>query len=95
MFPTETLVDLSRWQFALTATDANRFALRMARMITERPKVLVFNYCYHGSVDETFITLDEEGTPMPRANNMGPQVDPRYTSRFLEQAAETRKLSPL
>jgi glutamate-1-semialdehyde 2,1-aminomutase len=75
---------LPYWQFALTATDANRFALRMARLITERPKVLVFNYCYHGSVDETFITLDEEGTPMPRANNMGPQVDPRYTTKVIE-----------
>jgi glutamate-1-semialdehyde 2,1-aminomutase len=72
------------WQFALTATDANRFALRMARMITERPKVLVFNYCYHGSVDETFVTLDEEGTPMSRANNMGPQVDPRLTTKVIE-----------
>lgn len=75
---------LPYWQFALTATDANRFALRMARMITERPKVLVFNYCYHGSVDETFITLDEEGTPMSRANNMGPQVDPRFTTKVIE-----------
>ncbi|HMD82935.1 MAG TPA: aminotransferase class III-fold pyridoxal phosphate-dependent enzyme, partial [Anaerolineales bacterium] len=67
---------LPYWQFALTATDANRFALRMARLITARPKILVFNYCYHGSVDETLITLDEEGTPMPRPNNIGPQVDP-------------------
>lgn len=75
---------LPYWQFALTATDANRFALRMARMITGRPKVLVFNYCYHGSVDETFITLDEEGTAMSRANNMGPQVDPRYTTKVIE-----------
>lgn len=75
---------LPYWQFALTATDANRFALRMARMITGRPKVLVFNYCYHGSVDETFITLDEEGTPMSRANNMGPQVDPRLTTKVIE-----------
>ena len=75
---------LPYWQFALTATDANRFALRMARMITERPKVLVFNYCYHGSVDETFITLDEEGTPMSRLNNMGPQVDPRLTTKVIE-----------
>ena len=72
------------WQFALTATDANRFALRMARLITGRPKVLVFNYCYHGSVDETLITLDEEGTPMPRANNLGPQVDPRLTTKVIE-----------
>ena len=72
------------WQFTLTATDANRFALRMARMITGRPKILVFNYCYHGSVDETFITLDEEGTPMSRPNNMGPQVDPLLTTKVIE-----------
>jgi glutamate-1-semialdehyde 2,1-aminomutase len=75
---------LPYWQFALTATDANRFALRMARMITERPKILVFNYCYHGSVDETFIVLDEEGTPMSRPNNMGPQLDPRFTTKVIE-----------
>ncbi len=75
---------LPYWQFALTATDANRFVLRMARMITERPKVLVFNYCYHGTVDETFVTLDEEGTPMSRPNNMGPQVDPMYTTKVIE-----------
>src|SRR5512147_3083520 len=75
---------LPYWQFALTATDANRFVLRMARMLTERPKILVFNYCYHGSVDETFITLDEEGTPISRPNNMGPQIDPLYTSKVIE-----------
>ncbi len=75
---------LPYWQFALTATDANRFALRMARMITERSRILVFNYCYHGSVDETFITLDEEGTPIPRPNNMGPQIDPRETTKVIE-----------
>jgi glutamate-1-semialdehyde 2,1-aminomutase len=75
---------LPYWQFTLTATDANRFALRMARMITGRPKILVFNYCYHGSVDETFITLDEEGTPMSRPNNMGSQIDPTYTTKVIE-----------
>jgi len=75
---------LPYWQFALTATDANRFALRMARMITGRPKILVFNYCYHGTVDETFITLDEEGTPISRPNNMGPQIDPIYTTKVIE-----------
>lgn len=75
---------LPLWQFALTATDANRFALRMARMITGRPKVLVFNYCYHGTVDETFIVLDEEGTPISRPNNMGPQIDPRHTTKVIE-----------
>ncbi len=75
---------LPYWQFTLSATDANRFALRMSRMITGRPKILVFNYCYHGTVDETFITLDEEGTPMSRANNMGPQVDPLQTTKVIE-----------
>ena len=50
---------LPRWQFALTATDANRFAIRLARELTERPKILVFNWCYHGSVDETFATLED------------------------------------
>jgi glutamate-1-semialdehyde 2,1-aminomutase len=75
---------LPYWQFTLTATDANRFALRMARMITSRPKVLVFNYCYHGSVDETFIVLDEDGTPIPRLNNIGPPIDPAYTTKVIE-----------
>ncbi len=75
---------LPYWQFALTATDANRFALRMARMLTQRPKILVFNYCYHGSVDETFITMDEEGTPMSRPNNMGPAVNPLQTTKVIE-----------
>ena len=75
---------LPYWQFALTATDANRFVLRMARLITGRPKILVFNYCYHGSVDETLIVLDEEGTPMSRPNNMGPQIDPLLTTSVIE-----------
>jgi glutamate-1-semialdehyde 2,1-aminomutase len=75
---------LPYWQFALTATDANRFVLRMARLITGRPKILVFNYCYHGSVDETLIVLDEKGAPMSRPNNLGPQIDPLYTSKVIE-----------
>src|ERR1700752_1577914 len=75
---------LPYWQFALTATDANRFALRMARLITDRPKILVFNYCYHGSVDETLLVLHEEGTPITRPNNMGPQIDPRLTTKVIE-----------
>ena len=45
---------LPRWLFTLTATDANRTALRIARLLTGRPKVLVYSYCYHGSVDEAF-----------------------------------------
>ena len=52
---------LAAWQFTLSATDANRFAIRICRQITGRPKVLVFNHCYHGTVDETFATLSGNG----------------------------------
>jgi len=75
---------LTYWQFALTATDANRFAIRLARQITGRPKILVFNWCYHGTVDETFITLHPDGTSGPRRGNVGPPVDPSVTTRVVE-----------
>jgi len=71
------------WQFCLTATDANRFALRLARQITGRPKVLVYSYCYHGTVDEAYVTLDD-GVPRSREGNIGPQVDPTETTRVAE-----------
>jgi glutamate-1-semialdehyde 2,1-aminomutase len=71
------------WQFALTATDANRFSIRLARQITGRPKILVFNWCYHGTVDETFITL-ENGRPKARRGNIGPPVDPSITTKVVE-----------
>ena len=75
---------LPYWQFALTATDANRFAIRIARAITARPKILVFNYCYHGTVDESYITLDDHNQPHARAANIGPPVDPSVTTRVVE-----------
>src|SRR6266480_3116166 len=72
---------LPYWQFALTATDANRFSIRLARQITGRPKILVFNWCYHGTVDETFITLKSNGAAGPRAGNIGPPVNPAVTTK--------------
>jgi glutamate-1-semialdehyde 2,1-aminomutase len=74
---------LPYWQFALTATDANRFAVRLARHVTGRPKILVYNYCYHGSVDETIVTLND-GLPGPKPGNAGPPVDPTVTSKVIE-----------
>jgi glutamate-1-semialdehyde 2,1-aminomutase len=71
------------WSFALTATDANRWALRLCREITGRPQVLVFNHCYHGSVDETVIALDG-ARPRSREGNVGPAVDPTITTRVCE-----------
>jgi glutamate-1-semialdehyde 2,1-aminomutase len=73
-----------QWSFALTATDANRWALRLCREITRRPQVLVFDHCYHGSVDEAFVTLDAGARPRSRPGNVGPAVDPTITTRVCE-----------
>jgi len=71
------------WSFSLTATDANRWAIRLARLVTGRPKLLVFNYCYHGTVDEALVTLDRDGLAS-RQGNVGPPVDPTTTTRVVE-----------
>jgi glutamate-1-semialdehyde 2,1-aminomutase len=68
------------WQLAMTATDANRFVLRFARHLTGRPKVLVFDWCYHGSVDEALATLDPTGRVVARAGSLGRPVDPAVTT---------------
>jgi glutamate-1-semialdehyde 2,1-aminomutase len=93
MLPTEDAIavgeELQRrfglqwWQFTLSATDANRFAIRLARMITGRPKVLFHELCYHGSVDESFAWLDDAGRVVPRRGNIGPGVDPAVTTRIV------------
>jgi glutamate-1-semialdehyde 2,1-aminomutase len=72
-----------RWQFTLSATDANRFAIRIARHLTGRPKVLVFNYCYHGTVDESFATL-ADGAVAAREGNVGAPVPLAETTRVVE-----------
>jgi glutamate-1-semialdehyde 2,1-aminomutase len=74
---------LPYWQFTLTATDANRFSIRIAREITQRPKILVFHYCYHGTVDETFTSL-HDGVVGSRRGNIGPPVNPAETTRVVE-----------
>ena len=86
----------SRWSFALSATDANRWALRLARLATGRPKVLVFSYCYHGSVDETFVVAGPDGTTRSRPGNVAPAVDPATTTvavAFHDLEAGARALS--
>jgi glutamate-1-semialdehyde 2,1-aminomutase len=75
---------LPLWSFSLTATDANRWALRIARMVTGRPKVMAFSYCYHGSVDETFVITGPDGGTAPRAGNVGPAVPVSQTTRVAE-----------
>ncbi|MHB8392786.1 MAG: transaminase, partial [Acidobacteriaceae bacterium] len=75
---------LPEWSFSLTATDANRWGIRLARLVTDRSKILVFSYCYHGSVDETFIIVGPEGKTMSRPGNLAPAVDPTETTRVVE-----------
>lgn len=68
------------WQFTLTATDANRAMIRYSRQVTRKSKVLVMDYCYHGSVDETFATVDGSGKVVERRGNIGAPVDPEMTT---------------
>jgi glutamate-1-semialdehyde 2,1-aminomutase len=72
-----------QWSFTLTATDANRWAIRLARQLTKRPKVLVNAWCYHGSVDESF-ALREGDRVVARPGNTGPPVDLAQTTRVAE-----------
>jgi glutamate-1-semialdehyde 2,1-aminomutase len=74
---------LPLWQMTLSTTDANRFAIRFAREITGRPRILIFNWCYHGSVDETFAVL-REGRVVARPGNVGPPVELERTTRVVE-----------
>jgi glutamate-1-semialdehyde 2,1-aminomutase len=84
MLPTEDALEAGRlltdrfgafrWQVATTATDANRFALRVARAVTGRPRVLVFNGCYHGTVDDIFVTL-QDGKTVNRPGLLGQVAD--------------------
>jgi glutamate-1-semialdehyde 2,1-aminomutase len=75
---------LPRWSYTLTATDANRWALRLARAVTRRPKVVVNSYCYHGSVDESLIIRTPGGGAVSRPGNVGPPCDVTLTSRVVE-----------
>ena len=75
---------LERWSFSLTATDANRWASRLARAMTGRPKILFNSYCYHGSVDESLIVVGPDGEGMSRPGNVGEPVDVTLTSRVVE-----------
>jgi len=75
---------LERWSFSLSATDANRWAIRLVRALTGRPKILFNSYCYHGSVDESLIVVGPDGGGMSRPGNVGQPVDVTVTSRVAE-----------
>lgn len=75
---------LPQWSFTLSATDANRWAIRIARLVTGKSKIISFAYGYHGTVDETFVVLAPDGTTLPRPGNVAPPVDPALTTRAAE-----------
>lgn len=66
---------LPRWQFALSASDANRFVIRWARAVTGRPRVLVFDGCYHGTVDDCLVDRGADGRTRNRASLLGQVQD--------------------
>ena len=74
---------LPKWQFAMTATDANRFVLRFARHLTGKNKVAVIDWCYHGTVDESLVIRGPRGETLRRPGAMGPPVDPAVTTRVV------------
>jgi len=71
------------WQFTVSATDANRHVIRYARLITKKSKIIVIDRCYHGSVDETFATLDASGKTVSREGNIGAPVELDKTTRVV------------
>jgi len=94
MLPTQDAVAVSTelakrfglplWQFTVSATDANRHVIRYARHITGKAKIIVIDRCYHGSVDETFATLDSDGDTVAREGNIGAPVSLAQTTRVVE-----------
>lgn len=74
---------LPYWQVATTATDANRWALRWARAVTERSIIVVFDGCYHGTVDETMVRL-HQGKTVHRTGLMGQALDLTQYMRVVE-----------
>jgi glutamate-1-semialdehyde 2,1-aminomutase len=70
----EACFNLPFWQLATTATDANRFVLRWARAVTQRKKLLVFDGCYHGTVDDTMVDVINSKT-INRASLLGQVYD--------------------
>ena len=86
---------LDCWQLATTATDANRFVLRWARAVTGRKKVLVFDGCYHGTVDDSMLDI-VDGKVINRQSLLGQVQDLTLYSvavPFNDLAAVERELA--
>ncbi len=56
---------LPKWQYTSSATHANTEAIRVARVMTGRDRVLMFDGKYHGHLDEALVELDDDGRVVP------------------------------
>jgi glutamate-1-semialdehyde 2,1-aminomutase len=74
---------LPYWQVTTSATDANRFVIRLCRMVTGREKIITFNWNYHGSVDETQVELDGRRM-VPRTGVHPNAMQHEQTTRLVE-----------
>jgi glutamate-1-semialdehyde 2,1-aminomutase len=75
---------LPYWQVTTSATDANRFVLRLCRMITGRDKIITFNWNYNGSVDETQVEFNTDRVMMPRTGVHPNAMHHEQTTRLVE-----------
>ncbi len=73
---------MAQWQVATTASDANRAVIRWARAITNRKKILVFDGCYHGMVDDCFVAL-YDGQPANKKGLIGQVHDQTETTNVI------------
>ncbi|WP_219893686.1 aspartate aminotransferase family protein [Aquisediminimonas profunda] len=71
------------WQVTSSASEANRAVIRWCRGITGRDKILVFNGCYHGAVDDVFVDL-RDGVAELRRSLVGQVYDVRDHTRVIE-----------
>ena len=74
---------LPQWQVTTTASEANRAVIRWCRGITGRDKILIFNGCYHGAVDDVFIDL-RDGRAVNRPSLIGQVQDLLPTTVAIE-----------
>ena len=73
---------MAQWQVATTASDANRAVIRWARAITRRDKILVFDGCYHGMVDDCLVAL-YDGVAANKAGLIGQIINQARTTKVI------------
>jgi glutamate-1-semialdehyde 2,1-aminomutase len=85
---------LPKWQFTLSATQANTEVIRLARELTGREIVLMFDGKYHGEGDATLV-IQEGGEVAPESRGLPPGVAAQARIvQFNDVAALEEALNP-